>query len=90
MGKFCADSGMVCVVDLKDALKSFPDFESWLEECPWCGTIIRNFVGTVTFMTQKHKEKYDGQVYEDTELRVRGDGLIDGLPISFESIQTSS
>lgn len=90
IGKFCADSGMVCVVDLKDALNSFPEFESWLEERPWCGTIIRNFVGTVTFMTQKHKEKYDGHVYEYTELRVRGDGLIDGLPVSFESIQTSS
>ena len=90
MGKFCADSGMVCVVDLNDALKSFPDFEAWLDERPWCGTIIRNFVGTVRLMTQDQTHHYDGGTYDDTELRVRGDGQINGQQVSFESVQTSA
>lgn len=90
LGKFCADTGMVCVMHLEDAEAFRPGFTEWLEERPWCATIIPKFSGEVALITMRDEEKSDdGHVYEFTELRVHGDGTIDGEESSFESIQTS-
>jgi len=90
IGRFCADSGQVCVMKMEDALKYCSDFDNWLKEHDWCGTIIRWFDGKVRFMTKTNIEKMpDGKTFKDVELHVRGDGRICTEKASFESIQTS-
>ncbi len=89
-GKFCADAGMVCVMSLENAKAFKPGFMEWLKERPWCATIIPKFSGEVSFITLRDEVKLDdGKVYGFTELRVHGDGTIDGEETSFESVQTS-
>ena len=90
LGKFCADAGMVCVMYLEDAEALKPGFVDWLNERPWCATIIPKFSGEVSFVTNREETKFDdGKVYGFTELHVHGDGTIDGEEASFESVQTS-
>ena len=90
LGEFCADAGLVCVLTLDDAKKLHPQFEDWIKESPFAVTVIHNFTGVVKFMVQSETRKFnDGTEYEDVELRVRGDGEIDGYKASFESVQTS-
>lgn len=88
LGHFTADAGEVCVVPLDEVRKTYPGFESWLDKHRWCGAVIRNFDGLVRLMAQHETRYYDDKPYTDTELRVRGDGLIDGEESMFESIQT--
>lgn len=85
IGEFCADTGKVCVVDIKNVLKLSPKFEDWLKEHSHCGTIIRGFKGTVGLFISKRKLG----TYTEVDLRVRGDGDINGELVSFESKQTS-
>ena len=93
VGKFCADAGLVCVLDMRDARKISPDIDGWIAGHEWCATIIKGFRGRVRLMTQTSKKwyVYEGtrKYYDDTELRVRGDGTVDGKPFGFESMQTS-
>lgn len=90
IGKFCADAGMVCVVKLADVLAFNPDFEKWTKESNSCATIIRGFAGTVKFITKTEKRRFgDGTAYNHVELRVHGEGMKDGKPFCFESVQTS-
>lgn len=93
IGNFCADAGMVCVLTLERALLLDPDFEKWIDDHSWCVTRINNFRGDIRLMTLTEKRKLNTQKgcveYEDTELRVRGDGNVDGESMSFESVQTS-
>lgn len=49
LGKFCADSGMVCVCRLDDVNKFNPKFVDWAREHDWCVTIIENFIGTIEY-----------------------------------------
>lgn len=94
IGEFCADAGMVCVLDMRDAREISPDIDKWIAEHGWCVTIVKNFKGTVRFMTTKEKGWFTDKkgrrfVYHVVELRVRGEGTKDGQPFSFESYQTS-
>ena len=94
LGEFCADAGMVCVLDMKDVLGWDPCFQKFIDEHAWCVTVIRGFKGRVRLMTFKEKvalnTKFEGRIeYESTELHVRGDGEADGEKLSFESVQTS-
>lgn len=94
LGEFCADAGMVCVVKLDDVLKESPKFMEWLGARLWCGTVIRGFKGKIKFITKTTPQSYmdeQGKThhYNDIELHIRGDGEIDGKPMSFESKQTS-
>lgn len=78
IGKFCADSGSVCVVYLSDILKYKPDF---VERCPsHCYTIIKNFHGTVQLVVTEDKGSYtdDGteKKYEDYSVSIKGNGNI--------------
>ena len=91
LGEFCADAGRVCVLHLKDALKKAPDFKKWIEEHKWCVAVIKGFKGTVRLMTKTTVETLsDGMKYRDTELRIRGEGTIDGEEAVFETVQTSA
>ena len=94
IGEFCADGGMVCVLDIRDALAISPDFMVWSEEHPWCVCKVRGFKGTVKLIkkdTKQHFTDNEGRRvdYVDTELRVRGEGTVNGEPFTFESMQTS-
>ena len=94
LGEFCADAGTVCVVKLDDVLKESPKFMEWLGAHLWCGTVIRGFKGKIKFITKTTPQSYmdeQGKThnYNDIELHIRGDGEIDGKPMSFESKQTS-
>ena len=57
VGKFCADSGMVCFGPLENVLKINPDFTNWVNEHSWCVTIIPNFTGNISFF------EYRGDMY---------------------------
>lgn len=89
LGHFCADAGLVCVIDMKDVLSRSPCFGEWLSDHGHCGAVIRNFKGKVSFLKRSWKVKLRGHVYTETDLRVYGKGTVDGEPISFESKQTS-
>ena len=96
IGEFCADAGMVCVLDMRDARMMCPDVDKWIAEHDWCATVIRGFKGKVRFMTMTTKrwmkdlkDPKKRIVYDDVELRVRGDGMKDGNTFCFESYQTS-
>ena len=45
IGKFCADSGMVCVADLRSVLRFNPKYDYHIKK-DWTATLIRNFKGT--------------------------------------------
>lgn len=47
IGEFCADAGMVCVVDAEELKKFNPYFFEWALFHKHCVTAIRNFTGTV-------------------------------------------
>ena len=72
LGRFCADSGMVCVVYLDEVLKVNPTFKQWAEEHTWCVTIIEDFDGDVRY-----------EVDEEDEAHIVGEGNI-----SFYTTQT--
>ena len=85
---------MVCVLDMRDARRMSSDIDKWIAEHDWCATVIRGFKGKVRFMTMTTRRWFkDNQgkrvTYNDTDLRVRGDGMKDGQPFCFESYQTS-
>ena len=95
IGHFCADAGLVCVLSMEDVRERYPEFESWLEEHGWCGTVVHDFSGTVRLMKMSVPKKFsDGTEYEDVALRIRGDGKIRGCgkveTASFESMQTEA
>lgn len=47
LGKFCADAGMVAVLELDEVLKYNPDYDD-PKKIPWVVTVIPNFTGEVT------------------------------------------
>ena len=71
-GKFCADAGMVAVLDMAEVDKYNPDFRNWIKEHDWCGTIIKDCDGYI--------EIYEGS-YKD--VHVIGEGNI-----NFYTLQT--
>ena len=58
LGRFCADSGMVCVVYLDDVLKFNPNFKQWASEHSWYVTIIENFDGNIEYEIDEHDEAH--------------------------------
>ena len=47
IGSFCADAGLVCVVDADEIRKFNPDFFEWALFHKHCATAIYNFTGTI-------------------------------------------
>ena len=72
LGRFCADSGMVCVVYLDEILKVNPTFKQWADEHYWCVTIIEDFDGDVRY-----------EVDDEGDAHIVGEGNI-----SFYTTQT--
>lgn len=81
IGQFCADSGMVCVVYLKEVLNLNPKFD-YFESRPWTTTLIKNFKGTIKFEILPYEEDY--------ELQIVGEGInsLSKTPLNFFSTMT--
>ena len=90
IGKFCADAGMVCVVELDKVLEKNPNFKDWIAKHDTCVTVIKGFSGYVKFLKHTEKKTFgDGTPYDSIELRIRGEGTKDGQSFCFETKQTS-
>lgn len=87
IGKFCADSGMVCVADLESVLKFNPKYDYHIKN-DWSTTLIRDFKGTVCIRI----EQVDGgnEIYPAYSASVMGQGVNSktGEPIDFYTRQT--
>lgn len=75
IGEFCADAGLVSVFLLDEILAYNPNWAKWIEEHPWCATIIEDFEGEV--------EYYCDEV--ETDAHIVGEGNI-----NFYTIQTGA
>lgn len=84
IGKFCADSGMVCVADLNSVLKFNPNFD-YHKTKDWTTTLIKDFKGTVSIKITKNKEEWPAYI-----VSVVGHGVNTktGEPIDFYTKQT--
>ena len=87
IGKFCADSGMVCVADLASVLKFNPKYDYHIKK-DWSTTLIRDFKGTVCIRI----EHVDGgnEIYPAYSASVTGYGVNSktGEPMDFYTRQT--
>lgn len=98
-GRFCADSGQVCVADWDEAAEHNPEAATWPEERPWTMAVVRDFEGTATFrvtedwgMWQSRKPDHvDYKLWHDYEMRVVLEGTHGGSgePVRYEGRQTS-
>lgn len=105
IGRFCADAGMVCVVNAEELHKHNPKFD-WYETRPHTTTLIKNFKGTVKFVLTTEEYVYDEDLYydngktkyiskgdtgKDNTLIVVGCGINTetGEPLNFFTSQTS-
>lgn len=86
-GKFCADSGMVCVTNIKNCSQR-KEIEDWVKEHNWCATIINNFKGKVKYIVKTCYYPYSKQWSCDDSLRIRGEGTKDGKEFCFTTLQT--
>ena len=57
IGEFCADAGLVGVFLFDEILAYNPEWKSWIEEHPWCATIIEDFEGEVEYYIDKVDEE---------------------------------
>lgn len=81
IGEFCADAGIVSVINLDEVLKYNPDFDYHINK-PWTTTLIKNFKGTVQFVVEMECGIF--------KVKVIGNGIDKetGEPINFEGFQT--
>ena len=85
IGQFCADAGMVSVIDLQEVLSYNPDF-TWHQTKPFTTTWIKDFQGKVWFEVVDSSEKNN----EDYEVHVRGEGIHKSTGKSFSFYTTQS
>lgn len=62
LGKFCADGGLVGVFLLDEVLKANPDFDYHITK-PHTTTLIEDFDGEVSYITETNKETQDEFAY---------------------------
>lgn len=55
LGTFCADAGMVVVANYEDVKMVYPEVKQFIEDHPWCVTIIKGFKGTVQMIKVKRE-----------------------------------
>lgn len=104
IGEFCADAGLVSVINWDEVLKYNPDFDYHINK-PWTVTLIKNFKGTVQFVverkcgtyTKNDEHEFNGKLYnkegtfwESFYVKVVGHGINTktGEPINFKGFQT--
>lgn len=87
IGKFCADSGMVCVADLRSVLRFNPKYDYHIKK-DWTATLIRNFKGTVRIKIDLANG--GNEIYPAYSASVIGNGvnIKTGEPIEFYTRQT--
>lgn len=87
IGKFCADSGMVCVADLRSVLRFNPKYDYHIKK-DWTTTLIRNFKGTVRIKIDLANG--GNEIYPAYSASVIGQGvnIKTGEPIEFYTRQT--
>lgn len=49
IGGFCADVGLVSVFLLDEVMAYNPNISTWIEEHPWCVTVVKDFDGDVEY-----------------------------------------
>lgn len=62
LGEFCADSGNVCVVPLKQVLDYNPEFADTLKDTPHIATVLEHFTGDITYKIEPINDN-DYKVY---------------------------
>ena len=87
IGKFCADSGMVCVADLRSVLRFNPKYDHHIKN-DRTTTLIRNFKGTVRIKIDMANG--GNEIYPAYSASVIGQGvnIKTGEPIEFYTRQT--
>ena len=87
IGKFCADSGMVCVADLRSVLRFNPKYDYHIKN-DRTTTLIRNFKGTVRIKIDMANG--GNEIYPAYSASVIGQGvnIKTGEPIEFYTSQT--
>lgn len=75
IGRFCADSGNVCVIPLNDVLKFNPNFTYHIKR-EWTTTWIKDFHGDVRFIVNEEHYEYEGKDCIDYAVQVEGKGNI--------------
>lgn len=87
IGKFCADSGMVCVADLRSVLRFNPKYNYHIKN-DRTTTLIRNFKGTVRIKIDMANG--GNEIYPAYSASVIGQGvnIKTGEPIEFYTRQT--
>ena len=56
MGNVCVDSARIGVCDYNRAIKEEPELKRLIEEKPFLVTVIRDFTGTINYMTDEFDE----------------------------------
>lgn len=97
IGEFCADAGLVSVLNLSEVLAYNPDFDYHINK-KWTTTLIKDFKGTVQFVVKQIKGIYEydsewckkGEEWEEYQVEVVGHGInkVTGEPINFVGKQT--
>ena len=87
IGNFCADSGMVCVADLRSVLRFNPKYDYHIKN-DWTTTLIKDFKGTVRIKIDLVDE--GNEIYPAYSASVIGQGvnIKTGEPIEFYTKQT--
>lgn len=86
-GSFCADSGEVCVEDIRNCPKKSKILD-WVKSHEWCATVIPNFKGTVEYKIRTDYYAANAKWNPDESLIVCGYGTKDGKPFAFTTAQT--
>lgn len=92
IGQFCADAGMVIVANYNQLLKVNPEAEKFVNEHPWCATVIKGFKGKIQMIQFDREYTYDedfepdtpygwhkGDKYTDSSLELFGVGNINWI-----------
>lgn len=86
LGRFSADSGMVCVVMLDDIVKYNPSLEK-IHENTNIWTVIKNFKGKIQFVVTEERGLYE----ENSEFHNAGDEYVDySVVVSGHGINTKT
>jgi hypothetical protein len=89
IGDFCADAGLVAVMQLDEVLEYNPSFDYHINR-PWTTTLIKDFKGTVQFVVKRYEYTEYGKDWADYAVEVVGHGVnkTTGKPINFVGKQT--
>ena len=91
VGRFCADAGLVSIIDLKQALEyNEKGVYELISKQTWCATVITNFKGTGQVKVKEVTYTYDGEEHTDYEAYVELIGIdkSTGNKVHFISQQT--